>query len=95
MNSKLEKYYQYIINDMIDNTKIIHSPSVGPHDVGCEILIVTPWMDVYCNSQIYTLRSKITNDYTSLIESQYGARKSDYEEILNRYVDVISQKIKV
>lgn len=79
MNNKLEKYYNYIVDDLVKNTEIINE-----YDEYCEIVIDTEWTTDCFDDFIYSLPS-----FCEYIEYRYGARKDDCHPIWDLYIGKI------
>lgn len=81
MNNKLEKFYNYIINDMVKNTY--------PQDNG----VVLPYFpnDIYSYGWLSSEKFHLThkNDFGEYVYEKYGVYSNEWKELYLRYLEVI------
>jgi hypothetical protein len=84
INSKIEKYYNYIINDIVKETKVRYDSRV--------IFYKTPFWELEWASVDFKYRGQIKDFKSAMgdyLKEKYGARDEDIPEIISRYFFIL------
>jgi len=91
MDSKVEKYINYIVDDLVDKTKIDPNFMWGPNSKG---RVIPPWSTMYQEDvgysfDVFPLPSILSSSYTKYVQSMYGVKSHEGRAIWDLYIKKI------